>query len=80
MSTQVYQIMTYGLEIPECCYSRVFELQEHMVLGSELKEELREWGLGGVGLGGGENRLEARGQVQLKGLQYKETRTVWIRG
>lgn len=70
--------MTYGLEIPEFHDFSIFELHEQVVLGSQLKEELGERGLGGIGLGGGEDRLEARGHLQLKGLEYRDNRNVRI--
>ena len=64
-------MVTYGLEVPQCHDLVVFELQQQVVLGSKLEEELRERGLGCGGLGGRQDRLEARGQLQLKGLKDK---------
>ena len=77
MRSKVYQMATYGLEVPQRHHLVVFELQEQVVLGSQLKEELRERGMGCVGLGGSEDRLEARGQLQLKGLKFKRYKNRW---
>ena len=70
-------MVTYGLEVPQYDDLVVFELQKQVVLGSQLEEELRERGLGRVGLGGGEDRLEARGQLQLKGLKNERYKNRW---
>lgn len=58
------ETVTYRLEIPQCNYLPIVELEEEVVFRPELKEELRQRLSGWVGLGGDQNWMEAGGDLK----------------
>lgn len=49
---------TYRFEVPEGSDDAITEIEQDVVLGAQLQEEGSEGGPCGVGLGGGQQRLE----------------------
>lgn len=61
--------VTYRLEIPQCDYLPIVELEEHIVFRPELNKELWQRLLGRVGLRGHQNWMEAGGDFKSQWLE-----------
>lgn len=79
LKTKVWsgETVTYWLEIPEDNYLGIVELEEEVVIGTELKEELWVGLPGGIGLSGHQRGMEARCDFKLHSLKKNNGTTVY---